>query len=93
MESLLTAQEETGDCHCKTWNHHPDVDLSSSDNVALPHPGLPDSTVGKESACDVGDLGLIPGLRKIPWRKERLPTPVFWPGDFHGLHSPRGHRV
>ena len=22
---------------------------------------------------------------KIPWRKERLPTPVFWPGEFHGL--------
>jgi len=24
----------------------------------------------------------------IPWRKERLPTPVFWPGEFHGLYSP-----
>ena len=22
---------------------------------------------------------------KIPWRKEQLPTPVFWPGEFHGL--------
>ena len=27
---------------------------------------------------------------KIPWRRERLPTPVFWPGEFHGLDSPRG---
>ena len=27
---------------------------------------------------------------KIPWRKERLPTPVFWPGGFHGLYSPWG---
>ena len=26
----------------------------------------------------------------IPWRRERLPTPVFWPGEFHGLYSPRG---
>ena len=25
-----------------------------------------------------------------PWRKERLPTPVFWPGEFHGLWSPWG---
>ena len=25
---------------------------------------------------------------KIPWRKERLPTPVFWPGELHGLYSP-----
>ena len=22
---------------------------------------------------------------KIPWRRERLPTPVFWPGEFLGL--------
>jgi len=26
----------------------------------------------------------------IPWRRERLPTPVFWPGEFHGVYSPRG---
>ena len=37
---------------------------------------------GKESACNVGDLGLIPGLRRSPWRRERLPIPVFWPGEF-----------
>ena len=24
---------------------------------------------------------------KIPWRRERLPTPVYWPGEFHGLYS------
>ena len=24
----------------------------------------------------------------IPWRRERLPTPVFWPGEFQGLYSP-----
>ena len=26
------------------------------------------------------------------WRREQLPTPVFWPGEFHGLYSPRGHK-
>ena len=30
--------------------------------------------------------------QKIPWRRERLPTPVFWPGEFHGLYSPWGHK-
>ena len=25
-----------------------------------------------------------PWVGKIPWRRERLPTPVFWPGEFHG---------
>ena len=34
-------------------------------------------SAGKESAHNVGDLG------KVPWRRERLPTPVFWPGEFH----------
>ena len=29
---------------------------------------------------------------KIPWRRERLPTPVFWPGEFHGLFSPWGRK-
>ena len=33
-----------------------------------------------------------PWVGKIPWRRERLPTPVFWPGEFHGLYSPRGCR-
>ena len=28
-----------------------------------------------------------PWVGKIPWRRERLPTPVFWPGEFHGLYS------
>ena len=88
---------------------------------------FPDSSVGKESACNAGDPGSIPGsgrsagerigthssilglalwlswsrihlqcgrpgfnprVGKIPWRRERLPTPVFWPGEFHGLYSP-----
>ena len=26
---------------------------------------------------------------KIPWRRERLPIPVFWPGEFPGLYSPK----
>ena len=34
--------------------------------------------------------GFNPWVEKIPWRRERLPTPVFWPGEFHGLYSPWG---
>ena len=29
---------------------------------------------------------------KIPWRRGQLPTPAFWPGEFHGMSSPRGHK-
>ena len=38
-------------------------------------------------AFSAGDLGHIPGLRKMPWRREWLPTPVFLPGGFHGQRS------
>jgi len=34
--------------------------------------------------------GFDPWVGKIPWRRERLPTPVFWPGEFYGLYSPWG---
>ena len=34
--------------------------------------------------------GLDPWVGINPWRRERLPTPVFWPGEFHGLYSPWG---
>ena len=43
----------------------------------------------KESACNAGD-GFDPWVGKIPWRSERLPTPVFWSGEFHRLYSPWG---
>ena len=36
--------------------------------------------------------GFNPWVGKIPWRRERLPTPVFWSGEFHGLYSPWGHK-
>ena len=31
-----------------------------------------------------------PWVQKIPWRREMLLTPVFWPGEFHGLYNPWG---
>ena len=46
------------------------------------HP-FPASSNGKESACNAGDLGLIPGVRKIPWRKTWQPTPGFLPRESH----------
>ena len=33
---------------------------------------------------------LILLLGKIPQRRERLPTTVFWPGEYHGVYSPWG---
>jgi len=45
---------------------------------------FPCDSAGKEFASNAGDLGSIPG--EIPWRRERLPTPVFWSGEFHAFY-------
>ena len=29
---------------------------------------------------------------KIPWKRERLPTPIFWLGEFYGLYTQWGRR-
>ena len=50
-----------------------------------------DSAV-KEFACNAGDLGWIPGLGRFPWRREKLSTPVFWPGESYGLYSSWGRK-
>ena len=50
---------------------------------------LPDSSAGKESACNAGGPGLIPGSGRFPRRRDRLPTPVFlcFPGGSAGKES------
>ena len=57
--------------------------------------GFPDSSVGKKKKNRLQCRRPLfsSWVRKIPWRRERLPTPVFWPEEFHGPHSPWGHRV
>ena len=54
--------------------------------------GLPGGFGYKESVHSVGDLGW-----EDPLERERLPTPVFLPGEFHGQRSlagcsPWGHK-
>ena len=46
----------------------------------LPTPvflGFPGGSVGKESACNVGDLGLIPGLQRSPGEGNGYPLHYF----------------
>ena len=46
---------------------------------------------GKESACNAGDTGLIPGSETSSGEGNRLPTPVFFPGESHGQRSLAGY--
>ena len=51
--------------------------------------GFPGGSDGKESTCNVGDPGLIPGLGISPGEGKGNPL-IFWPGEFHGLYIPCG---
>ena len=49
------------------------------------------------SVGDIRDVGLIPWVGKIPWRRAWQLTPVFLPGEPHGQKilpgcSPWGHK-
>ena len=58
---------------------------------------FPGGSGGKESTCNAGDLGSIPEVEKIFWRRAWQPTPVFlpggspWTGVWQG-YSPRGRK-
>ena len=113
-----------------TWRRqHPSI---SNWQIQKTNYQFPDSTVGKESACNARDPGSIPGwgrptgegtgyplqyswasfvaqlvknppamwetwVRWLDWEdpleKGKPTTPVFWPGEFHGLYSPWRQRV
>ena len=60
--------------------------------------GFPDGSVVRNPPANAGDMGLIPeSIRKIPWRRKWLPTPVYLLGKCRGQrslagYSPWGHR-
>ena len=60
--------------------------------------GFPGGTVVKNppaNAGDIRDTASNPGVKKIPWRRERLHIPIFWPREFpmdcivHGVAKSR----
>ena len=56
------------------------TDFLSLSPLPLAFPGGPD---GKESACSVGDLGLILGLGRSLEEGNGYPLQLFLPGEFH----------
>ena len=55
--------------------------------------GFPGGTVGKDTPANAGDtigVGSVPGSGRS-LGQEMQPTPVFWPGKFHGQRHPLGY--
>ena len=46
----------------------------------------------KKIYLQCGWLRFSPWVGMIRWRRERLPTPEFWSGEFQGLYSPWGRK-
>ena len=57
----------------------------------LPNVRFPCSSNGKESACEAGDQGSIPGLGS-PLEKG-MAIHLFLPGEFHGQRSLAGYSL
>ena len=55
-------------------------------SVSMQFKGLPCSSNGKESSCNAGDQGSVPGLGR-----SRQSTPVTLPGESHGQRSLEGY--
>ena len=53
--------------------------------------GFPGGSVVKNLPA-MREASFSPWVGKILWRREWLPTPVLWPGEFHGLYSPWGRK-
>ena len=55
--------------------------------------GFPGGSDGKESTCNAGDLGLIPGLGRYPWGGQGNPLQCPCLENFHGQRSLGGLQV
>ena len=49
--------------------------------------GFPGGSVSKESACNVGDPGLIPGFGRSPGDENGYPLQLFLPEESHGQRN------
>ena len=52
---------------------------------------FPGGSDSKEYTYSEGDPGSIPGSRRLPWRREWQPAPVFLPGESHGQRNLVGY--
>ena len=65
--------------------HRPSLSLRyTSSTLKL---GLPWCLTWSKICLECGRPRFDPWVRKIPWRREWQPTPVFLPGEFHWLRS------
>ena len=55
------------------------------------HVGFPSGSVLMNPPANAGDMGLIPGLGRFPWRQKWQPSPALLPGKSRGQWSLTGY--
>ena len=70
---------------------HSKTEVGGVEISQMPFPpriqGFPDSSAGKESACNAGDLGVIPGLGRTPGEGKGYPP------QYSGLEKSMDYKV
>ena len=67
---------------CQRWGEGRGLDESGQKGQTSSYKGLPDSSVGKEAACNAGDPSLIPGLARSAGEGNGYPL------QYSGLENP-----
>ena len=69
---------------CSPWGHK---ESDTTERLHFPFPvclGFPGGSAGKESACNVGDLGSVPELGRVPGEGKGYPL------QYSGLEKSMG---
>ena len=80
--------------YCHLWGHTEldTTEVTEQQQQQYVIKGFPGSSADKESACNAGDLGLIPGLERSPGGGHGHPLQYYCLENLHGQRSLVGYR-
>ena len=87
----FTGSQRVRDDWATELNYSPIKLIFKSKQTKKCEQGFPDSTSGKEPACQCRRCRFEPWVGKIPRRRPWQPTWVFLPGESHGQRSLAGY--
>ena len=90
--SLTEQLVKESTCNAGDPSSIPGLGRSAGEGIGYPLQYPWASLVAQLVKLQCGRPGFVPCVGKIPWRRERLPTPVFWPEEFHGPYSIWDHK-
>ena len=87
MIRILSARQSTGYCAKRGKGFKKKTKLAAEFPLEIQLSGFPCGSAGRESACNVGDLGLISGLGSSPGEQKGYPL------QYSGLENSMDYTV